>query len=154
MHIPMTFTPWWPSATSTSIVVSTSLLLPPEEQKRDYRGPKSILPASSLLPTSPGCRKPQDVGLEKSTSIWQPGAAPCTQTKEQAFGTKRKQQRSTPGCFCQSVAEGECPVFFFFFNIYIFNHITERKCRGLLQSLSLGALLLPSGCAAFAVMNI
>lgn len=44
-------------------------LAPPEEQRRDYIGPESILPASSLLTIAPGCRKPQDVGLEKNISI-------------------------------------------------------------------------------------
>lgn len=88
---------------------------PPEEQRRDCRGPESILPARSLLPVAPGCRKPQDAGLEKNISIWQPGAAPCTQAKEQVFGMKRKHGRRTPGCFCQSVGEGECPIFFIFF---------------------------------------
>lgn len=99
---------------------SVCQLAPPEEQRRDYRGPESILPARSLLPVAPGCRKPQDAGLEKNISIWQPGAAPCTQAKEQVFGMKRKHGRRTPGCFCQSVGEGECPIFFIFFNIYIF----------------------------------
>lgn len=52
-------------------------------------------------------------------------------------------------------AVGECPIIFIFFFHYIYIYrLTERKCQGLLQPLSLEALLLPSGCAAFAAMNI